>query len=64
MGGMDPQAMASMLDMVTPEMMDQMIQSNPMLKSMVDANPQMKAIISNPALMKQMIGSMSKPYMM
>jgi hypothetical protein len=57
---MDPQAMASMMDMITPEMMEQMVQSNPMLKGMVDSNPQFKAILSNPALMKSMLSNVSK----
>ena len=59
LGGMDPQAMAGMMDMLTPEMMNQMVESNPMLKGLVDSNPQMRALISNPQLMKQMISGMS-----
>ena len=57
---MDPQQMAGMMDMITPEMMEQMVNSNPMLKQMADSNPQMKAMISNPQMMKQMIQGMSK----
>jgi len=40
-------------------MMDQIINSNPMLKGMVDSNPQLKAIFSNPALMQQMMSIFS-----
>lgn len=62
-GGMsfDPAAMSGMIDMMTPEMMEQAINSNPMLRTMVDSNPQLKTIMSNPQLMKQMISSMSNP---
>jgi hypothetical protein len=59
LGGMDPQMMANMMDMVTPEMMEQMVNSNPMLKQMADSNPQVKAMISNPQMMKEMLRNMS-----
>jgi ubiquilin len=52
---MDPAMMSAMLQNITPEMMDQIVNSNPMLKGMVDSNPQLKAIFSNPALMQQMM---------
>jgi ubiquilin len=35
MGGMDPTMMQSMMQNITPEMMEQMISTNPMLKGMV-----------------------------
>jgi ubiquilin len=57
---MDPAAMAGMMDMLTPEMMTQMVDSNPMLKTLVDSNPQMKMLLSNPQLMKQMVSSLSQ----
>jgi len=60
LGGMDPQMMANMMDMVTPEMMEQMVNSNPMLKQMADSNPQVKDMISNPQMMKEMLRNMSK----
>lgn len=39
--------------------MDQIINSNPMLKGMVDSNPQLKAIFSNPTLLQQMMSTFS-----
>jgi hypothetical protein len=46
--------------LLTPEMMTQMVDSNPMLKTLVDSNPQMKMLLSNPQLMKQMVSSLSQ----
>lgn len=37
--------------------MEQIVNSNPMLKGMVDQNPQLKAVFSNPALMQQMMST-------
>ena len=62
MGGMDPQMMAGVFDMMTPEMMQQMIESNPMLKQMADSNPQVKAMLNNPQLMKQMLQNISNTF--
>ena len=67
MGGMgnnmDPQMMANMMDMITPEMMQQMVESNPMLKQMSESNPQVKAMISNPQMMKAMLQNMSNSHL-
>ena len=55
LGGMNPNDLAGMMSNLDPQMMQQMVQNNPMLKAMASSNPQIQAILSNPEMLKQMM---------
>jgi ubiquilin len=38
-----------------PAVMEQIINSNPMLRQMVDANPSMRALLTNPGMIRTMM---------
>jgi hypothetical protein len=48
LGGMNPNDLSSMISGLDPQMMQQMISSNPMLSNIANSNPQIKAMLSNP----------------
>ena len=55
LGGMNPSDISNMMSNLSPEMIQQMVSSNPMLQNIANSNPQVKAILSNPQMLQQML---------
>ena len=47
--------------MSNPEMLTQMIQSNPQLRQLMEQNPELRAVLSDPALMRQSLQAATNP---
>ena len=50
--------------MSNPDMMRNMITSNPQLQAMMDANPQMRHVLNDPAVLRQTMEMMRNPHAM
>lgn len=54
-GGMNPNDLTNMMSNIDPQMLQQIIQNNPMIQAMAANNPQVQAMLSNPEMLKQML---------